>query len=267
MQITDLEYRSSVLQAIDEFDEKGRARFLSDHHFGKARSYFLLHNRKLYDSKAIAGVAFEKEFGEIVGPEDFNGGERTVCRALENLGFIVLNIANASEHIATSALDQGKVFTKDELKRLFSIDDAIENEEPFNPSDIEDARVKAMRAIAIRAGQPKFRQNLLNAYGRCVITGCEVAEVLEAAHIFPYRGEETNHITNGLLLRSDIHNLFDLGLISINADTYTVLVSDQLKESEYFEFAGKKIFRPEQKADFPSAAALKAHMDLWGFKL
>ncbi|WP_200883691.1 HNH endonuclease [Archangium violaceum] len=49
--------------------------------------------------------------------------------------------------------------------------------------------------------------------GRCALTDCEEPRVLEAAHIFPYHGPQTNHVTNGLLLRADLHVLFDLGLL------------------------------------------------------
>jgi putative restriction endonuclease len=50
------------------------------------------------------------------------------------------------------------------------------------------------------------------------VTGCTVLAVLEAAHIKPYRGERDNHSENGLLLRSDIHTLFDLDLLGIEPD-------------------------------------------------
>ena len=51
--------------------------------------------------------------------------------------------------------------------------------------------------------------------GKCAVTGCDVPDVLQAAHIFPYMGPETNHPSNGLL-RADIHTLFDLGLIELS---------------------------------------------------
>ena len=47
------------------------------------------------------------------------------------------------------------------------------------------------------------------------MSGCREEEVLQAAHILPYTDAETNKIDNGLLLRADLHNLFDLYLISI----------------------------------------------------
>jgi putative restriction endonuclease len=76
----------------------------------------------------------------------------------------------------------------------------------------EDMRDWALRCIAARRGQAAFRAALIDAYGgRCSITGCDAVEALEAAHISPYKGDHTNDVTNGLLLRADLHTLFDLG--------------------------------------------------------
>ena len=85
----------------------------------------------------------------------------------------------------------------------------------FDPS--VDARRRTIAAIVQREGQPAFRQALLRAYGgACAISGCTVEVLLEAAHIVPYRGSHTNVIENGLLLRADLHKMFDLHLFSID---------------------------------------------------
>lgn len=90
----------------------------------------------------------------------------------------------------------------------------------FDPKDSKDQRVRAIAEVVRRRGQAKFRKRLLDAYSNtCAVTGCDAVEALEAAHITPYLGEETNHPQNGLLLRADIHSLFDLGLISIDPET------------------------------------------------
>jgi putative restriction endonuclease len=105
----------------------------------------------------------------------------------------------------------------------------------------DDQRKREIRYLVCRSGQPKFRRNLIDRYGCCLITGCQVEEVLEAAHIYPYHGHQTNLIENGLLLRSDIHRLFDLCLITISPETLEVLISPSLKESVYYEFHGRKL--------------------------
>ena len=93
-----------------------------------------------------------------------------------------------------------------------------------------------------RRGQQEFRLALLNAFGRrCVISGCDVVGVLEAAHIRPYRGTNDNHPSNGLLLRSDIHTLFDLNLLGIEPVTLIVRVHPSVRRVPYDRFDGMKL--------------------------
>ncbi len=95
------------------------------------------------------------------------------------------------------------------------------------------------RAIKTRRGQPEFRKALLSSFeGRCCITGCSVEGVLEAAHIVPHADETNYSVLNGLLLRSDMHTLFDLNLLGIDGSG-KVSVSPALRESEYWEYNGK----------------------------
>ena len=127
----------------------------------------------------------------------------------------------------------------------------------FDPSNIGDAQEKISQSIAVRRGQSTFRKNLIEAYrGKCAVTGTNVLETLEAAHIFPYNGIKTNHVTNGLLLRADIHTLFDIGLLSVNKD-YLVILSSSLNKSDYAKYHGKKIRLPKKKHDYPSIDALE----------
>lgn len=99
----------------------------------------------------------------------------------------------------------------------------------FDPHDDEDGRKKILRTVAVRQGQGKFRDELLQAYaGRCAITGCDQVQVLQAAHIAPYNGSKSNNVCNGLPLRADVHTLFDLGLLRIDPDTRTVSIAASL---------------------------------------
>ena len=86
--------RASVLTAVAEFDRQGRDAFLKSTHFGRARAYYLEHEGRLYDSKAIAGYAHGVSTGTPLGPGDFSGGDKTVAQRLEALGFTVLNVPN-----------------------------------------------------------------------------------------------------------------------------------------------------------------------------
>ena len=91
MNLSELTSVSAVNQAIAEFDQLGRDAFLKKYGFWKARNYYLIVGGKRYDSKAIVGVAFGNQF-PTQGPltsEQFSGGESTVRRKLESLGFIV----------------------------------------------------------------------------------------------------------------------------------------------------------------------------------
>lgn len=126
------------------------------------------------------------------------------------------------------------------IRNLISIAD--DEGEDIKDVDVGDSRQRVLRSILARRGQHKFRNALLDAYGsRCAITGSPVVAVLEAAHITPYRGEHTNSIDNGLLLRADIHTLYDLNLITICPETRTVRVSTALANTGYEKLHGKKL--------------------------
>lgn len=135
----------------------------------------------------------------------------------------------------------------------------------FDPGTIVDGRVRIIATIVRRRGQPEFRRRLLEAYGgRCAITGCEAVEALEAAHIVPYRGPETHHLSNGLLLRADIHTLFDLGLLAIDSATMVVLLAPSLATTSYKELDGKRLQLPKDDSSKPAQEALDQHRDWSG---
>ncbi|WP_371635606.1 HNH endonuclease [Streptomyces zaomyceticus] len=74
--------------------------------------------------------------------------------------------------------------------------------------------------VRVRKGQPAFRATLLTKFGEvCAFTGTMPASVLEAAHLYSYAKNSTHHANGGLLLRRDVHRLFDLGEIAINPKT------------------------------------------------
>lgn len=127
----------------------------------------------------------------------------------------------------------------------------------FNPKNIEDGRERINKEIVIRKGQPKFRNELLRAYEeQCVISGCKIKEILEAAHITPYLGDETNIVANGLLLRADIHTLWDLQMIAINPEDLTIWVSEEISDIEYRNLEKLQPLLPKLNADKPSKQAL-----------
>lgn len=123
---------------------------------------------------------------------------------------------------------------------------------------------KVISAIRHRRGQFQFRQMLLKIYKKkCAITGCNAVPVLEAALIIPHTSETVSELYtpgNGLLLRSDIHLLFDLYLITINPDTMRVLISPELKMTQYEKLADLKLHLPDQNENHPSRELLKQHL-------
>jgi hypothetical protein len=112
----------------------------------------------------------------------------------------------------------------------------------FEPISPEDARKRIAAQIVARQGGKKFRANALRSYsGKCAISECDVASVLEAAHIVPFLGKHTNSPDNALLLRADLHTLFDRELLSIDPTTLTVKVSGELGGSMYAAFSGRRV--------------------------
>ncbi|QQE66409.1 DNA polymerase III subunit beta [Leptolyngbya sp. BL0902] len=127
---------------------------------------------------------------------------------------------------------------------------------------LEDEREKDLKLVIIREGQAVFREKLLSAYdGRCAITGYSVKDVLEAAHIVPCLGVKTNHLSNGLILRSDLHKLFDSFKITVNPDTLTVCVAPDLMNTEYHELDGRPLRKVQPNYPPVSRAALRHHLN------
>ncbi|WP_261512735.1 HNH endonuclease [Chryseobacterium paludis] len=134
-----------------------------------------------------------------------------------------------------------------------------ENENSYLNNE-KDEREITLRAIKLRRGQQDFRDKLLKRYNNtCIVTGCKITAILEAAHINPYRGEKDNHPENGLLLRADIHTLFDLNLIGVDPHTLTITVSNTLLNTEYEIFKNKKIIIGKET---PSKNALFSRWNL-----
>lgn len=98
----------------------------------------------------------------------------------------------------------------------------------------------------VRLGQGAFRVQLTDAYNRkCSISGERTLPVLEAAHIKPFSESGPNHLSNGILLRADMHKLYDSGYITFTKE-YRVEVSRKIKEEfengrEYYKFHGNKL--------------------------
>jgi putative restriction endonuclease len=115
-----------------------------------------------------------------------------------------------------------------------------------------------------RLGQRTFQIAVTDAYRRaCAITGEHSLPALQAGHIYPYSEGGDHRVPNGILLRADIHRLFDKGYITITPD-YTIRVSDRLRTEyhngrSYFPLHGQRIQLPHSEGDKPDKAVLEWH--------
>lgn len=109
------------------------------------------------------------------------------------------------------------------------------------------------RLVKPRLGQGGFRVVVTDAYKRrCAITGESTLPVLEAAHIVPFASDGPHLLSNGLLLRSDFHRLFDMNLITVTPEL-TVRVSAKIKEA-WFNGKAYNSLHGQRLASLPDAA-------------
>jgi len=120
---------------------------------------------------------------------------------------------------------------------------------------------RVQRDIAQRRGQSAFRAKLLAAYGgKCAVTGESAEDVLEAAHIDPFSLSGCNDLSNGLLLRADVHTLFDLHLLAVDP-VGRLEVSPKLRDSSYAALAGISVVVPGDSRARPDPRRLATHRE------
>lgn len=111
-----------------------------------------------------------------------------------------------------------------------------------------------------REAQDSFRESLLSAYdGACCVTRYDAQAALQGAHILPYSGRSSQVATNGLLLRADVHLLFDRHLIAIDPESLVVKVAPQLAATAYADLAGREILRTTNRDLAPDSSKLRVH--------
>jgi hypothetical protein len=243
--IFELTDREAVRKAIEVFDKLKRDTFIEHYGFGRSREFFIKYKGRYYDSKPVAGLAFafQHKGQKPLGSDEFGGGENTVQPVLERLDFEVQRLTRKEREQLVDAVEAK----------------AAAAEEDEAPASAEAGRQQVWAFVKRRLGQTKFRDALIGAYGgRCAISGDGVTQVLEAAHIKPFSKDGLYAVSNGLLLRADLHLLFDQGLIAI-ADDYKVLVSPILDGTSYAKLRGKPLRVPKKATRRPSVEALQVH--------
>ncbi|HEV2249702.1 MAG TPA: HNH endonuclease [Candidatus Limnocylindria bacterium] len=131
----------------------------------------------------------------------------------------------------------------------------------------DPARYGAPAWTVVRLGQGIFRSMVTDAYSRrCAITGERTLPVLEAAHIRSYANDGPHSVDNGLLLRADLHTLFDRGYITVTTDL-TVRVSPRIRDEfengrDYYALDRRRIATPAHQLSAPRPEFLQWHGDV-----
>lgn len=138
---------------------------------------------------------------------------------------------------------------------------------PATIAALNSPRFGTPALVTPRLGQGSFRVLVTDAYRyRCAMTSERTLPVLEAAHIRPFADGGEHALSNGLLLRSDLHTLFDLGYVTVDPKEKKILVSYRIKEEfengrEYYKLRGEKLVLPENPLAIPSIENLRHHTE------
>lgn len=129
---------------------------------------------------------------------------------------------------------------------------------PVDEAVQEIARLKRQVEQATRPDQQTFREKIRKSYrDKCAVTACATPTAFEAAHISTRKGSDDNSTANGILLRSDIHALFDSFLITLSEDGAAVEVSSELSDPTYGFLRTAVVTRPDNGP--PSKENIRQH--------
>jgi putative restriction endonuclease len=164
---------------------------------------------------------------------------------------------------------QSGSYVEDLLLQLLATSAAPQHPDAQAPALVPGPIYGDPRLTSVRVGQRAFKALVQEAYGRrCAITGDKIVPVLQAAHIRPITNDGDNRVDNGLLLRSDVHTLFDRGYLGVHPDAKTLLVSPRLRRDwgngeEFYARAasGQAITTPARAVDRPHRDFLEWHTD------
>ena len=149
------------------------------------------------------------------------------------------------------------------LHRVLGTDIALDLEQPWR---LDGPVYGDPRLTPQRLGQQAFQAVVLGAYDRrCAVTGDKIRPTLQAAHIRPLPSGGEHRLDNGVLLRSDVHTLYDRGYLGVDTH-HRLLVSPRLREEfgngeQFYSRAGQTIALPERRADRPGTQFLEWHLD------
>ncbi len=162
MVLSDLD-REMVLAAIEEYDRLGRDAFLERYGYRGARDYFIIHDGRQYDSKAIVGVAHRGVSGRPLRASEFSGGAATVGRVLGHLGFLLTSRQDASPAEAflekirnlDTAVSNGRPKRHQPLTLLWALGRAAHQAERLVPWNATRAEISALiREFGLEGDRP-----------------------------------------------------------------------------------------------------------------
>lgn len=200
-----------------------------------------------------------------LNPSEYSNKYRSIEAVISRLGGVYDPGTDTSEGTPSGG---GGTLTNPGLEKIWS----LLNESDFrdsesssgdfpDPEAIEDARQRVVGEIVRRQGQGKWRKALLEVHNfRCDISRWDVDSGLEAAHIIAYRGSHSNELKNGLILRADLHHLFDLGQIAIEpGNPCSIHVAKSLRGTMVGVFHGQHVQLPDEESGGPSLKLLAYH--------
>jgi len=204
---------------------------------------------------------------EVVTPSTF-----IVCRVLVEPVFLPPELWFDVPASWSGSIMQGKTYSGDSEEGAALWSNLQRGAIATNPAatpgflDQEQARYGEPVLVTPRLGQGAFRVAITELYRRqCALTGGKVLPALDAAHIRPYAEGGTHTKSNGILLRKDIHSVFDAGYATVDTD-YRFVVSDKVKDifhngEEYRRLHGAVLRLPDNPAERPDRSLLQWHND------
>lgn len=163
-------------------------------------------------------------------------------------------------------LDTARMLWEEVSERL-SRTDTLKNIGPATIAAQESARYGNPVMVAPRLGQGSFRALVTDAYEyRCAVTRERTLPVLQAAHIRPYANGGQHELSNGLLLRSDLHTLFDQHYLTVDPTKRTLVVSRRIREQffngrDYYALNDRPLAQPGDVTALPSKENLVYHYE------
>lgn len=194
------------------------------------------------------------------------------CVMLQDLTFFPVEEAETVPADYARNVVQGKTYRLDDLREDSGVWRAAYRLTSPGVFTAEPGRVPgevfgAAASVTRRLGQRSFQALVLDAYGRrCAVTQEKIRPVLQAAHILPVARGGEHRLDNGLLLRSDVHTLFDAGYLSVDKD-YRLRVNPRIRREfdngdDYYALSSTQVRLPERVADRPGREFLEWHNDV-----